>query len=44
MKHKAQSIGTLIADFLRGTEAEATLLERKIPQLWTEVLDRKSVV
>lgn len=38
MKHKAQSIGTLIADFLRGTEAETTLLERKIPQLWTEVL------
>lgn len=38
MKHKAQSIGTLLADFLRGTEAETTLLERKVPQLWTEVL------
>jgi len=38
MKHKAQSIGTLLADFLRGTEAETTLLERKVPQLWAEVL------
>jgi hypothetical protein len=37
-KHKAESIGTLIADFLRGTEAENTLLERKIPDVWTELL------
>jgi predicted nucleic acid-binding Zn ribbon protein len=37
-KHKAQSIGSLITDFLRGTEAETTLLERKIPALWEEVL------
>ena len=38
MQHKAQTIGTLIAEYLRGTEAETTLLERKIPQLWGEVL------
>ena len=38
MIHKAQSIGDLLADFIRGTEAETTLLERKIPQLWGEVL------
>jgi predicted nucleic acid-binding Zn ribbon protein len=37
-KHKAESIGTLLAEFFRGTEAETTLLERKIPALWKEVL------
>ena len=37
-KHKAQSIGTLIADFLRGTEAEKSLLERRVIALWPEVL------
>ena len=37
-KHSAQSIGSLIADFLRGTETETTLLERKVPALWKEVL------
>lgn len=36
--HKAESIGTLLADYFRGTEAETTLLERKIPALWTELL------
>ena len=36
--HKAQSLGTLLADFFRGTEAETTLLERKIPAMWVEVL------
>lgn len=36
--HKAESIGTLLADFFRGTEAETTLLERKIPAVWEEVL------
>ena len=38
MKHKAQSIGDLLADFIRGTEAETTLLERKIPQVWSELM------
>lgn len=38
MKHKAQNIGTLIAEYLRGTEAETALLERKIPQVWGQVL------
>mgnify|MGYP003446331079 FL=1 len=37
-KHKAESIGTLLAEFFRGTEAETALLERKIPTLWKEVL------
>jgi predicted nucleic acid-binding Zn ribbon protein len=37
-KHKAQPIGTLLAEFLRGTEVERTLLERKVPELWTQVL------
>ena len=36
--HKAESIGTLISDFLRGTEAETILLERKIPELWKQLL------
>ena len=38
MIHKAQSIGDLLADFIRGTEAETTLLERKIPQVWSELM------
>ena len=38
--HKAESIGTILSAFLRGTEAETTLLERKIPSLWNEVLGR----
>lgn len=37
-KHTAQKIGSLIADFLRGTETETQLLERKVPALWEEVL------
>ena len=37
-KHQAQSIGTLIAEFIRGTEAETTLLERKVMSMWTDVL------
>ncbi len=36
--HSAQSIGTLIAEFLRGSEAEKTLLERRIPEIWKEIL------
>ena len=35
--HKAESIGTLLAEYFRGTEAETTLLERKIPAAWSEV-------
>lgn len=38
MIHKAQSIGDLLADFIRGTEAETNLLERKIPQVWSELM------
>ena len=38
MIHKAQSIGDLLAEFIRGTEAEITLLERKIPQVWSELM------
>lgn len=37
-KHKAESIGTLLAEYFRGTEAETALLERKIPSLWAEIL------
>ena len=37
-KHKAQPIGSLLAEFLRGTEVERTLLERKVPELWTQIL------
>ncbi len=36
--HKAESIGTLLAEYFRGTDAETTLLERKIPALWSDVL------
>jgi hypothetical protein len=36
--HKAESIGNLLSAYLRGTEAETTLLERKIPALWKQVL------
>lgn len=37
-KHTSQSIGTLIAEFIRGTEAETALLERKVVSLWAETL------
>lgn len=37
-KHAAKSIGTLIADFLKDTEAETALLQRKVPGIWVEVL------
>ena len=36
--HKEETIGTLLSEYFRGTEAETTLLERKIPTLWKEVL------
>lgn len=38
--HKAESIGTLLSEFFRGTAAETTFLERKIPTLWTQVLGK----
>lgn len=37
-KHTSQSIGTLIAEFIRGTEAETALLERKVVFLWADTL------
>jgi predicted nucleic acid-binding Zn ribbon protein len=37
-KHKAQSIGDLLAQFIQGTELEKTLLERQVVQLWPEVM------
>lgn len=37
-KHAVKSIGSLIADFLKDTEAETALLARKIPGIWIEVL------
>ena len=37
-KHTSQSIGTLIAEFIRGTEAETALLERKVVSLWEDTL------
>ena len=38
--HKVKSVGTLLADYFRGTEAETTLLERKIPALWEDVFGK----
>ena len=37
-KNTSQSIGTLIAEFIRGTEAETALLERKVVSLWADTL------
>ena len=37
-KHTSQAIGTLIAEFIRGTEAETALLERKVVSLWADTL------
>ena len=37
-KHKAQSIGDLIAQFIEGTELEKSLLERQVVQLWPQVM------
>ena len=35
--HKAQSIGDLLAEFIRGSELEKPLLERKVIALWPEL-------
>jgi hypothetical protein len=37
-KHKAQSVGDLIAQFIRGTELEKSLLERQVIQAWPNVM------
>lgn len=37
-KHKAQPIGDLLAEFIRGSELEKPLLERKVIALWPNVL------
>ena len=37
-KHKAQSVGDLIAQFIQGTELEKSLLERQIVQKWPEIM------
>lgn len=37
-KHRAQPIGALITEYLRGTEAEKTLLEKQVIEQWKNVL------
>lgn len=37
-KHRAQSIGELIAEYIHGSELEKPLLERKVVELWPQVL------
>ena len=37
-KHKAQSVGDLIAQFIQGTELEKSLLERQVVQKWPEIM------
>lgn len=37
-KHKVQSIGDLITQFIAGTELEKTLLEKQVVQLWPQVM------
>jgi predicted nucleic acid-binding Zn ribbon protein len=37
-KHKAQSIGELISQYIQGTELEKNLLERLVVQKWPEVI------
>lgn len=36
--HKARSIGELLADFIHGSALEQPLLERKVVEVWPEVL------
>lgn len=36
--HKAYSIGELLADFIHGSALETPLLERKVVELWPQVL------
>ena len=37
-KHKSQSVGDLIAQFIRGTELEQSLLEKQVVTAWPEVM------
>ena len=37
-KHKAQSVGDLIAQFIQGTELEKSLLERQVVQIHSAAL------
>ena len=37
-KHKAQSVGDLIAQFIQGTELEKNLLERQVIQAWPQIM------
>lgn len=37
-RHKAESIGDILAQYLRGTEAEKGLLERRVVASWSSVM------
>ncbi len=37
-KHKVQSVGDLITQFIQGTELEKSLLERQVIQAWPNVM------
>ena len=37
-KHRAQSIGDIIAEYLHGSALETPLLERRVMELWPQVL------
>lgn len=37
-KHRAQSIGDIIAEYLHGSVLETPLLERRVMELWPQVL------
>lgn len=36
--HRARSIGDLLAEYIHGSELEKPLLERKVVELWPQVL------
>ncbi len=36
--HRARSIGDLLAEFIHGSELEKPLLERRVVELWPQVL------
>ena len=36
--HRARSIGDLLAEFIHGSELEKPLLERRVVELWQQVL------
>lgn len=37
-KHRTQSIGDIIAEYLHGSVLETPLLERRVMELWPQVL------